>query len=99
MAEVTGSLRASTSGGSITARFTQALINASDLETSGGSVTVYLVDGLGVDVDAHTSSGRVRSDFPIDGRVDKHRAVGRINGGGEQLNLESSGGGIRIRKI
>jgi len=97
--EITGSIKASTSGGGITARFNAPMKQASELETSGGSVTVYLVDGTGIDVDAHTSGGRVRSEFPIDGRVRKNSAFGRINGGGPKLNLESSGGGIRIRKI
>lgn len=97
--EVSGSVRASTSGGGITARFSQPFNKASVMETSGGSVTVYLVAGSAVDVDAHSSGGRVRSDFAIDGRVRKNRVFGTINGGGPRLSLESSGGGVRIRKI
>jgi|TARA_B100000315_G_scaffold190887_1_gene181025 DUF4097 and DUF4098 domain-containing protein YvlB len=97
--EVTGAVKATTSGGSITASFGGPFSKASELETSGGSLTVYLVDGSGVDVDAHSSGGRVRSEFAIDGRVSKHRAFGAINGGGARLHLNTSGGGIRIKKI
>jgi DUF4097 and DUF4098 domain-containing protein YvlB len=95
---VHGAVSASTSGGSITARFEEVLSKDCELETSGGSVTTYLSAGTGVNLDASTSGGRVRSDFDIDGIQRKHSARGKINGGGPRLNLESSGGGIRIKK-
>jgi DUF4097 and DUF4098 domain-containing protein YvlB len=95
---VVGAVTASTSGGSITARFDESPGKDCELETSGGSVTTYLPADAGVNLDASSSGGRVRSDFDIDGTQRKHSARGRINGGGPRLSLETSGGGIKIRK-
>jgi hypothetical protein len=69
------------------------------LETSGGSVTVYLEGRLSFDLDAKTSGGRVYSDsaFDLNGTVKKTNVVGRLNGGGPELYLRTSGGGIRIK--
>jgi DUF4097 and DUF4098 domain-containing protein YvlB len=97
--QITGSINASTSGGSIIAGFSGELSNDSDLSTSGGAVTAYLQPGIGIFVDARSSGGSVKSDFSINGVQRKHRLRGSINGGGPRLNLESSGGGIRIREI
>lgn len=67
--------------------------------TSGGGITVYLADGIGVDLDASSSGGRVDSDFAVDAETKtKSTLVGRINGGGPQLHLRNSGGGVQIER-
>lgn len=98
--DVRGALRASTSGGSVTAVISSQPQSRSSLTTSGGSVDVYLGEGVGVEVDAHSSGGSVSTDFPVtlQGRVERHSLRARIGGGGPELFLRSSGGGIHIRK-
>ncbi len=98
--DVRGALRASTSGGSVTAVISSQPQSRSSLTTSGGSVTVYLAEGVGVDVDAHSSGGSVSTDFPvtIQGKIERHSLRAQVGGGGPELFLRSSGGGIHIRK-
>lgn len=98
IAEVVGAVDASTSGGSVEARMTAQPAQDCNLSTSGGSVVLYLADGIAVDINATSSSGGVRSDFPIDGQTRAKRSLrGSLNGGGPEVRLHTSGGGIRIR--
>ena len=71
------------------------------LTTSGGSITVHMKDDIGVDLNAKTSGGKVSSDLPvvIQGEISKHRIRGKINGGGPELYLKTSGGSIRIKRM
>ena len=96
--EVLGTIRASTSGGSIRATISRQPKSDCSLKTSGGSVTVHLAEGIKVDVDAKTSGGSVRCEMPImvQGLLGKSEVNGKINGGGPELYLRSSGGPIRI---
>jgi DUF4097 and DUF4098 domain-containing protein YvlB len=98
--DVRGALRASTSGGSVTATISSQPKSRCSLTTSGGSVNVYLAEGVGVDVDAHASGGSVSTDFPVtlQGRIERHSLRAQINGGGPELYLRTSGGGVRIKK-
>jgi len=98
--EALGPIDASTSGGSIRASFTVQPRGDSRLSTSGGDVTVSLPSNIAVDLDAHTSGGDVESDIPVTtvGKQSESTLVGKINGGGPQLVLRSSGGGIRVKK-
>ena len=96
--EVRGAIRATTSGGSISATISKQPEKDCTLKTSGGGVTVYLAKGIKVDVDARTSGGSVRCDMPItvQGLLGKPEVKGKINGGGPELYLRSSGGSVRI---
>lgn len=98
--DVRGALRASTSGGSVTAYLSSQPESRSSLTTSGGSVNVYLAEGVAVNVDAHASGGSVSTDFPVmlQGKIEKHTLKAQINGGGPELYLRTSGGGIHIKK-
>lgn len=99
---VAGALRevhATTSGGSVEATLLTQPSEDCVFSTSGGSVTLYMAGNLAVDIDARSSGGGVRSDFAVDGRTKaKRRLRGSLNGGGPTIRLESSGGGVRIRK-
>jgi len=99
--EVAGAIKARTSGGSITASISGQPSSASRLTTSGGSVTVYLAEDIKADVDAHTSGGGVHTDFPVtvQGEVSRTSLRAKINGGGPELYLRTSGGSIHIRKM
>ncbi len=95
--DVDGRVEAETSGGSISVRFAGA--PAGDLETSGGSIDVQFSADAGVDLEARTSGGRVILDeeFAITGRIERGEVEAELNGGGKELNLQTSGGNIRIR--
>lgn len=99
--EVMGEIEARTSGGSVTARITRQPQKNCCLKTSGGNVVVYLADDIAVDVDAETSGGHIKTDLPItvQGRVSKTRVQGKIDGGGPELFLRTSGGNIHLRKM
>ncbi len=99
--EVMGTINASTSGGSVSAYITKQPKGDCSLKTSGGSVSVHLAEDIKVDVDAKTSGGRVRTDFPVTvvGELSKRKLQAKINGGGPELYLRTSGGSIKIYKI
>lgn len=97
--EVMGAIRASTSGGRVTAYISEQPADDCRLTTSGGDVVVYLADGIGVELDAEASGGRVQSDFEVaGGRRTKTALAGAIHGGGPELHLRSSGGGVRVER-
>ncbi|UCH61885.1 MAG: DUF4097 family beta strand repeat protein [Fidelibacterota bacterium] len=98
VSEVQGTIRASTSGGSIRATISKQPKSDCSLKTSGGGVTVHLAEGIKVDVDAKTSGGNVRCEMPImvQGLLGKNEVKGKVNGGGPELYLRSSGGPVRI---
>jgi hypothetical protein len=95
--DVDGRVEAQTSGGSISVRFADA--PAGEIETSGGSIDVQFSGDAGVDLEAQTSGGRIIIDeeFAISGRIERGEVDAKLNGGGEELNLQTSGGNIRIR--
>jgi hypothetical protein len=99
--EALAAIDASTSGGSIRANFTVQPKGNTRLSTSGGNVSVSLPANANVDLDAHTSGGAVESDLPVTmvGKQSESTLVGKINGGGPQLVLRSSGGGIRVKRL
>jgi hypothetical protein len=97
--EVMGEIDAHTSGGSIKATISKQPKEDSELSTSGGSISVRLAEDIAVDLYAKTSGGRVSSEFDIEGTVKKTKIRGKINGGGPNLELKTSGGSVRIKKL
>lgn len=97
--EVFGTIDAVTSGGSITASLSSQPTHDCRLSTSGGSVNVRLASSIALNLDARSSGGRVSADVPVTvrGTMAKNRLQGAINGGGPELVLRTSGGGISIR--
>lgn len=98
--EVAGAIDASTSGGSVTAHISRQPRDNCRLSTSGGGVTVYMNPDLSFDIDAQSSGGGVNTEMAVtfSGKISRNRLVASINGGGPELHLRSSGGGIRIRE-
>jgi hypothetical protein len=98
---VQGRLHAATSGGDVKASIEGALQGDCQLTTSGGTVTVAVNPAAAFDLKAHTSGGDVDvSGITIaieKGGLRKSSLAGKVNGGGPQLYLSSSGGDIRIR--
>ena len=99
--ELTGNINAETSGGSIKCLLKKQPSRDCSLKTSGGSVTVYMPEGTAVNIDAKTSGGHVKCDheITIKGKIDKSSLVGKINGGGPNLYLRTSGGNINIGEM
>ena len=99
--EVMGMIDATTSGGSVTASITRQPEYDCRLTTSGGGITVHLAEDIKVDLNASTSGGRVRTDFPVTirGEISKRSLKAKINGGGPELYLRTSGGSISIKEL
>ena len=98
--EVSGGIEAKTSGGGIKAYLSQQPTDDCQLTTSGGSITVYLNPECSFTVNARTSGGGVSTDLPvtITGELERNRLSADINGGGPELYLRTSGGGIHLRE-
>lgn len=98
--EVYGAIDASTSGGSVYASITEQPKEKCSLTTSGGGITVKLAKNINLYLDAKTSGGSVQTDFPITikGKVQRSKLSGKINDGGPELYLRSSGGSIHIEE-
>ncbi|MCP4216441.1 MAG: DUF4097 domain-containing protein [bacterium] len=97
--EVMGNINAKTSGGSIKVYISKQPTADCKLKTSGGSIRVELDKSIKVNLEAKTSAGRVNFGFPVEGKIDKDRADVKINGGGPELELKTSGGSITINQI
>jgi hypothetical protein len=91
-----GALRAETTNGSVEAELTR-LDGQLSLESTNGALTVRLPSGVRATLDAETTNGSVRSDLPVTTTAASSRHLrGAINGGGQQLKLSTTNGGIRI---
>ncbi len=93
-----GPITARTSGGNVSAQLNTQPTSDCSLKTSGGNIEVLLASNLALELDAHTSGGKVDSDFPGSLNKQQTRLTARINGGGPDLVLETSGGNVNIRK-
>ena len=92
--EISGSIDASTSGGSIRAQLSD-VEKSLTMKSSGGSITAVVPNGLGLNLDL--SGGRVNSSLSnFDGEIKKDRILGKINGGGVPVTMQSSGGSINL---
>ena len=98
--EVMGPIIASTSGGSVSTYISRQPQSNCDLRTSGGNIEIYLFGDIAIDVDAETSGGKVVTDFPVTVQGELKRSVleGKINGGGPELFLRTSGGHIKLHR-
>ncbi len=92
--EISGSIDVNTSGGSIRAQLSD-LEKELTMKSSGGSITAVVPKGLGLNLDL--SGGRVNSSLSnFDGEIKKDRILGKINGGGIPVTMQSSGGSINL---
>ena len=94
-----GSLDAATTNGAIQAE----LIGVSKgqpvrLETTNGRIELALPGSLGADVDASTTNGAIRSELPVaTTHISSNSLRGTLNGGGTQVRMRTTNGGISIR--
>lgn len=113
LAEVYGAIYSRTSGGSIEVnkRLGKSLADHTvDLASSGGDIILSIPQDLQADIFAQITiynkwdRNEIRSDFPLD--IQKERrgskliitGKGRINGGGDDITLKTSGGNIGIHR-
>jgi DUF4097 and DUF4098 domain-containing protein YvlB len=99
--EVMGEINASTSGGSVSATISKQPGADCELNTSGGSVRVTLNRNLNLNLLAKCSGGSIHTDLPItvQGEFSKSHLEAKLNAGGPQLYLHTSGGGITISEL
>ena len=93
---VDGKIHADTSGGNVRCELSGSNRGIS-ATTSGGSIWLILPKDIRGTLEAHSSGGHIDSDFPISTtRWSNHQLNGQINGGGEQIYVRTSGGGITL---
>ena len=65
------------------------------MKPSGGSITAIVPKGVGLNLDL--SGGRVNTSLSnFDGEIKKDKIVGKLNGGGIPVTMQSSGGSINL---
>ena len=110
---ISGSIDASTSGGDVTADLRPSGKGKSKLSSSGGEITLSLPEDAKATIEAtiriqgwgnHRNEYKVRSEFKEEtydkrGDPDEIRAVYKINGGGELIELKTVNSDINIKKL
>ena len=98
---IEGAIDASTSGGPIIAALNGQPKKDCRLHTSGGGITVELDESLSLNINAEASGGGVNTDLPVtvQGELRAGLLRGALNGGGQNLILQTSGGSINLRRL
>jgi DUF4097 and DUF4098 domain-containing protein YvlB len=70
------------------------------LRTGDGNIILRVPQGLSADLDAHTGDGHVNIDFPVTvtGSVRENSIRGKMNGGGQPIELRTGDGNIELGK-
>lgn len=94
-----GSVDASTTNGGISAELTSVTAGREmTFETTNGRISLAVPPTLGADINAATTNGSVRSDLPlVTHRFSRSSLKGTLNGGGPEIKLRTTNGGIEIR--
>jgi DUF4097 and DUF4098 domain-containing protein YvlB len=94
------SVFADTSGGAVSLKLDKEPAADCLLRTSGGSITARVPEDIAVNLAALTDGGSVTSDLPVtmQGKMREGRLEGKINGGGPNFMLRTSGGDIEVLK-
>jgi len=94
---VDGKIRGRTSGGSVHCSLVGP--NRGILATtSGGSIELTVPIATTANIEATTSGGEFSSDLPLTiSRQGEGHVRGALNGGGQQIEMRTSGGGISLR--
>lgn len=100
--ESSGLVSASTVNGDIEVRMGAGTLTGDlDFSTVNGSIDLSMPAGLNADLEATTVNGEIESDFEVTvrGSMTRHAVRGRIGSGGEDLDLSTVNGRIRLRRI
>ncbi|MGA7160082.1 MAG: DUF4097 family beta strand repeat-containing protein [Bacteroidota bacterium] len=100
LSPVNGNVHAETSGGGVTLKMTGEN-KGIDIHSSGGDINIFVSDSIAANLEASTSGGKVRCELPITvkGDMSDEELRGKINGGGNIIRAETSGGDVRIRSL
>ena len=96
-----GSVDASTTNGAIAVELVSvAPGKAMRFETTNGRITLSVPASLAAEINAATTNGSVRSDLPLTtSRYSRTSVKGTLNGGGPEIRLRTTNGGIDIKTI
>jgi DUF4097 and DUF4098 domain-containing protein YvlB len=96
-----GTVDASTTNGAISVELLQVRAGKPmRFETTNGRINLTVPSTLAADIDASTTNGRIESEIPITTtRFSKRSLRGTLNGGGTDITLRTTNGGIQIRPI
>jgi hypothetical protein len=95
-----GSVNAGTTNGGIEVELLQAQASPMSLETTNGKIVIRVPATFRANLDASTTNGSIRSDLPVtvSGQINRRSLRGALNGGGPELELETTNGSIQILK-
>ncbi len=84
----------------VEAREGSAMSTSWTLRTGDGNVDLRLPENFAADLDAHTGDGKVSTSFAItvSGSLRESDVRGKINGGGQLLQIRSGDGNIRLSR-
>ena len=91
-------IRLESSNGGITLKMRELNGNSIRLSTSNASISLALPENAGAQLRASTSNGRVQSDLPVQGKIKKNHADGKIGAGG-LTSISTSNGSINLQRI
>jgi DUF4097 and DUF4098 domain-containing protein YvlB len=102
LADVAGMIDARSTNGSIRATISPAgqITDAVQLRTTNGAVHLALPETAAARLDLSTTNGSITTDLPItvQGRVNRRQLSGVIGGGGPEIRVNTTNGGIRITR-
>jgi hypothetical protein len=92
---VSGGLKAETGSGNI--EVSGKPVSLWKIGTGSGDVTIA-TNGSAFTLDASTGSGGIQTDVPmtVEGSLDKHHVIGKINGGGPTVRVETGSGSVHV---
>lgn len=95
----TGTLKAKTVNGSITASLLKpSWSNSPELSTVNGAIRLVLPSSANAALEATTKNGKIVTDFKTTGQVTDQKVIGRIGGGGRRLVLHTVNGVIELKR-
>jgi DUF4097 and DUF4098 domain-containing protein YvlB len=96
-----GSVDASTTNGGISVELVSVAPGKSmRFETTNGRITLAVPASLAAEINAATTNGSVRSDLPLTTtRFSRTSVKGTLNGGGPEIRLRTTNGGIDIKTV
>ncbi len=93
-----GTVDASTTNGAIRAELLTVSSKPMKFDTTNGGITLIVPQQLAADLNAATTNGSVRSDLPLTTtKLSRTALRGTLNGGGPEIRLRTTNGGITIR--
>jgi hypothetical protein len=102
LADVAGRIEARSTNGSIRATISPAgqITDGIQLSTTNGTVHLALPETSAASLDLSTTNGSITTDVPISvqGRVNRRQLSGVIGGGGPEIRVKTTNGGIRITR-